>query len=280
MKSFLILGTSLIDVILESKNPIQPFACNKVIKTKCHGGSMRNVAQNLAYLYQDVTFVSKFGNDTDAIQLQSHLEKLSVMVFPLYVSNSTPYFYNIQDKENNQMYASMTDNFYLSNTDYLPSFSAQEFDYAICDIDDSSLLNNLLNTVSSKWILSSNLSQEIDYSKVEGIVLNRHEFKRYAQNTPMDVFAQKYIHKGVKWVVVTLDQDGYYYYDKKGTYHKTVSSDSLFTLGCGDAFISGLLYGLTLDISFSEALVYAQKAAEITLQHPQSTTIQIKEIIK
>lgn len=278
MKSIFILGTSLIDTLLESRTSLHEFGCNKVNMYQSHGGSMRNIAENCALLDIQVHFASKFGNDIHAIEIIKHLEDQQIYVYGPTINKPTPIFTNIFDSSRNYLYSTITDEFYYHHTDYLPTFAFDDVTFAITDNDDESLLKSLLDKIPSRWIMSSFIPQEIPLSSLEGIILNRHEVQPYLQGKSFDLLSEELTQKGLNWIIITLDKEGYYYYYNRQGIYVSNTTEGGYALGCGDAFTSGLLFGLIQNFPLELALQYAQQAASIVLKEPQTINKNIKEL--
>lgn len=95
MDDVVIVGTAVIDQIMNLRSTFIPNGCNKVDLFTNHGGSMRNVAENCANLNLVVDFISKYGNDDNALSIIDNLNKLNIGVYGPTIDVATPLFVKI-----------------------------------------------------------------------------------------------------------------------------------------------------------------------------------------
>ncbi|MEA5018404.1 MAG: carbohydrate kinase family protein [Erysipelotrichaceae bacterium] len=265
MNDIVIVGTTIIDRIMSLKSPFNEYGCNKVNITEFHGGSMRNVAENCANLALSVDFISKFGNDQYALNMIDHLNKLNVNVYGPTIDLSTPIFIKVHG-DKSLMFATTTPDFYLTIDDNIPVSALRNHRFGITDNTDPAFLSYLLkHGINTEWIVSAWIPETTFFDKITGIVLNRHEFKSHFGDVDIAKQLLSLHDQGLKWIVVTLDDEGCVYcYDSNIVWINTEKKKG-HPLGCGDAFISGLIFGLSQDWYFSIAVKFANHLAQQTL---------------
>ncbi|MGW9129044.1 PfkB family carbohydrate kinase, partial [Paenibacillus chitinolyticus] len=83
--------------------------------------------------------------------------------------------------------------------------------------------------------------------------------------------------RGVKHVIVTMGEQGIYYQSENVSEHLTpYPTEVVDVTGAGDAFVSGLLYGIVNGESFEKACRLGLAASALTLQTEQSVSPSLK----
>ena len=90
--------------------------------------------------------------------------------------------------------------------------------------------------------------------------------------------ARGLLKKGVGWIIITLDKDGALLVTLEGIRPYPALKDGDYPLGCGDAFLSGLLLGLTQGKPIEHCLQSALAAASIVLQEPVALTEKLAQL--
>ena len=274
MDDIVIVGTSIIDQVMTLKTSFNEFGCNKVNQFIDHGGSMRNIAETCGMLSLTTDFISKFGNDDHALAIISRLAKLNINVYGPTIDLPTPVFIKIEgDKE--LMFATTTPAFMLTTDDNIPISILKNHQYAITDNQNPELLSYLIkHSGQTKWIVSSYIPNQCFFNKIEGVILNQREFNNYASSGDIDNQLLKLHQEGLSWIIITLGEKGCaYLYDSK-IYYVSTPTKKGYSLGCGDAFTSGIIYGLCKSWSFHKAIKLANKLASLTLTCPNSVCLK------
>ena len=279
MNSIIVIGTSIIDQVMNLRNDFLEFGCNKVSADFYHGGSMRNVAEICSLLRLDVSFISKFGNDGNAIDLISHLEKENVMVYGPTIDLQTPIFTKINGNRE-FMFATTTPDFILNENDQIPLAVLSDQAYGITDNHNERLLDILLkHSANTKWILSSFIPNITYLKKIEGIILNEYEYHSFLKDQIEIDYLSHLFDNGLNWMIITQGSNGCTLIKERQTFHFSTQEKEGNTLGCGDAFSSGIIYGLIQKWDDEQMIAFAQKLAMITLNVSSSVNQKIKSLV-
>lgn len=276
-----VIGTVMIDQIMQARYKIGEGRCNKMNCTVAFGGAMRNVAWNLGLLHHEVHFITKMGNDMAAIEAQKDLEKNHVFVYPVPYDGPTPMFISAFDAEKELMFSTIKEDYYIDKEDLFQTVAINTCEYGITDRTDASFLRKLFDrTPQVKWILCGPVSSSQVIPHAHGMILNRYEMLSIAKDQSIDTTAQQMILSGLDWLVVTLDREGAMFYDKKGSHYYPIEEKMAYsTLGCGDAFISGFVHALSNHKSLHECMLTGLDAADIILNVPASTHPNLLQLI-
>jgi len=264
MKRTLLLGTALIDHLIYSEKPLKEDSCNKVNNSLCPGGSMRNIAYNLGHLGRPIDFLSCWGNDLFAENIQEELSGLGIKTYGPKRDLPTPIFTSINTPDNHLLISSLTADFVIDKN---YDFPYANYDLLICDIDDKELLDKIVSYKNNIRIITLGFLPTDDLKEnLEGSVLNRREFFDFFSHENHNfAFADL-----TSWLVVTLDQDGLFYsYQGEHAYLRNKKKTKTgYPVGCGDALVAGLVYQLDLGNDFLTSLSFAHDLAETAFRQP------------
>ena len=280
MNGIAVIGTSMIDLVVVGRQAFEMEHCNKAQIVRSFGGSMHNVAYNCGCLGLETHFVSKFGRDDAGLAIVNELQKKTCFVYGPVVNQSTPVFISASDPEKGLYFSSIQSEFlFHGEGEDLPYCVLGECDWGITDQIDPAFLTTLLaKTPQTRWIFSGQIPPEATLDKWEGIVLNRDEMTAYAGSVPMAQAAKALLKKGVSWIIITLDKDGALLVTLDGIRPYPAEKDGAYPLGCGDAFLSGLLLGLTQKKPIEHCLHPAFAAAAIVLQEPAALSEKLCQL--
>ncbi|MGB4984442.1 MAG: carbohydrate kinase family protein [Erysipelotrichaceae bacterium] len=277
MKNILILGTSLFDNLIYSKTPIQNQQCTKVKNYLIPGGSMFNVAHNCGLLNLPTSFYTILGNDSLSVNIQTTLINKNVNIYYKLVDQSTPIFTYIQDSEKTLKTSSITSDFHITNENEIPHDVLRHSEYLVTDNKDYELIikikkiNNKIKIISSGYIPDNN--HQYLY---EGSILNKDEFIAQNHHTNYEKHCRS---TQLKFIVITLASDGCYYYQNQISNICSATNKGIgYEIGCGDSFISGILYGIYHNYSFDQTIKLANKCANYTYNTPLNFNKEIVEI--
>lgn len=278
MKSVAVVGTIVYDQILTARESIDLKRCNKMNLNASLGGSMHNVAWNLSTLQIETHFVTKFGNDSLAMEAEMNLQKRGCFVYGTALNKPTPHFYLLQDSANHLLFCTIDEDFFFHAEDLLYCDAIRHCAYGVIDQEDTGVLKRLLtNTPQTRWIMSGSLPPNELVGQFEGIILNEKEFLTSCQESEPEEMIHQCINKGCSWMIVTRASKGATLYVRQGAYdyptHETLPDQN--SLGCGDAFISGVLYALCSDKSIQEATTLGIKASSLVMQTPSALSDSI-----
>lgn len=267
MKNILLIGTSMIDQVFSLKE-VFPNQCNKGVISIGHGGSIHNVSYNLGCLDLNPIFITKLGNDALAQEIQDSLSLQGVEVHPIILNKVTPIFQSIQ-ASNTQFFLSTSTPDFLFHEEDEVDFSLFKDSYVVTDQRDEKFLFKLMiNSSSSEWILSGFIPSKELLSYTTGIVLNEDELE-------MDAID---FSTGLKWVLITRHDGATLLTSTGKVFIPCPVVDTLNTLGAGDAFLSGLLYGLLRNLTLVDCVNIGHRASKIILQSPSATNPDLQNL--
>lgn len=280
MGKIAVLGTSLLDQVLTARSIISTKRCNKMDAVFSYGGSSRNIAWNLSVLGNEVHFVTKLGNDMHGFEIQKELEAAHVLVYPFFVERPTPIFISAIDSEKNILFSTISDDFKLNDKDLKFTLAISNCKYGITDSDDITFLRKLMEkTPEVQWILTGEVTAKSIIKKASGMIVNRHEMARMTEGASAEGLAQNLIINGLKWLVVTLDNEGAMYFDRTGSHYYPIAPKlSPNTLGCGDSFVAGFVDKLAESDDIHLAMLKGIEASALALDTPAATTLNIRRI--
>lgn len=281
MESAVILGTVVYDQILTAKDSLQENCCNKMELNEAIGGSMYNIAWNLAKLQVPVHLIAKLGNDELAIRAQSELENLGGFIYGPILDRPTPRFYLIQDDIKKEIFCTITPEFFYQPKDPLYLSAINHCTWGITDLNCAEVICELIEkTPQTRWIFSGSIPSKKILRKITGLILNEEELLQATVHQTLQDKINELLEIGLNWLIVTQGQKGAQLHVPHASYDYP-SSQSLpqaNSLGCGDAFAAGLLYSLLCGQPIKEAAKYGIMAAELTLETPASHSEKIGEL--
>jgi len=280
MKSIAVVGTIVYDQVLTARTLILPNQCNKMNLADAIGGSMHNVAWNLATLNAETHFITKLGNDELALKAYQDLDNRKCFIYGPTLPFPTPRFFIMQDPTKEEMFCTITEDFFFHQDDLTYSSAISHCSYGITDQGDEEFLNKLIqSTPKTRWILSGFVPSPTLLNQIEGIFINEWELLRDSNKATLEEAANDCLEYGCKWIAVTKGKEGATLFSNTTVnYPLSNASQSLNTLGCGDAFASGTLYGLLNDYPIEEAITYGMTAAKLLLETPAALTENIKNL--
>jgi pseudouridine kinase len=290
-----VIGAANIDLIGYPKYKLIYKDANiGTIETKL-GGVGRNIAENLARLGFEVDFLSVFGQDDFSKRLIESCDRLGIKTNnSLFLQNrNTSTFMAIMDIQNDMalalnamdIYNDIPDSFILNN---LPVINQNE-----CCILETNMPKNILELVTDKLpnirfaldavsgkkalkaktvlnkltILKCNLLEAELLSDIK--VEHKNNYKK---------LVNYFTSLGVNKVFITLGGEGIIYGDSKGFYQLKIEPiKPVNTIGAGDSFMAGLLYGETNNYNIHKMVEFASACAKITVQHKNTVHPDLNE---
>ncbi len=281
MKKVLVVGGAVIDIFAQPKGKFILRDSNPGRLRKSLGGVGRNIAENLARLNVDTTLITAIGKDDGKKLIMQNAQDVMLKLSSIPI-NQTPTYISILD-ENNDTVAAVAD---MDEIELICKEDIkkrdvifQNTDYIIIDTNlKEEVLSYIFKTYQGKEFYADVIScQKADrikpfYRYLKGIKLNLLEAKYLCGLDSEDpkVIARYFISRGVGEVYLTLGKLGALYMDKKefkkiGAHEVVVKN----TAGAGDAFLAGVLYAKVNEL---DPMIYAQRAAELTLKSEQAVS--------
>ncbi|WP_128895217.1 carbohydrate kinase [Longirhabdus pacifica] len=294
-KIVMCIGGANLDRKAYSKQKVTLHTSNPVtIKESC-GGVARNIAENLGRLGSTVMLMSGVGDDKEGKLLlqktkQHGVDVSQVWVFPTQNTGT----YTAMLDQDGEMVVSLADmDIYDALTpalfaDKWPQINATEVVFIDTNIPEDAL-QFIIERCKQEDIplyidpVSSIKAQKLphDLSGVKGMMPNLDEaevLSGISINSTEDAKqACKIMHeRGVEQVIITMGE--------KGVYCSTEHDDQLLppfstevvdVTGAGDAFASGLLYGIVQALPIIIACQLGLAASMLTLQSEQSVSPEL-----
>jgi sugar/nucleoside kinase (ribokinase family)/DNA-binding CsgD family transcriptional regulator len=269
------------DLILGTSNP--------VLSQTSFGGVIRNVAENLARLDQNVSLMSIVGNDTLGQELIAKQKKLMEVFATDYLDHETTgSYYSIIDQKGNMTvgFADMSINQHMSRSWILEHKRHIHLSsYIVTDLNVSKdAIESLLEVSKSEKIplaivgvsgpKMKHLPEDLD--GLDLLICNLDEAQAYFKTKEDDpkILLQKFLEKNISKVVITVGTKGSYYGTKNQINHQNAymipDHEVVDVTGAGDAFSSALIYGLVTNHSFDESIRYAAINSSLTIQSNHS----------
>lgn len=263
------------------------------------GGVARNIAENLSNLGLKSKLISVFGDDPGSkdmiVNCQNKGIDISDSIFLKGCQGSK--YLSVLDEEG-ELITAISDMDTLSklNVSYLKSKKHifNQSNYLICDTNPDIEVLELIAKVTDieKFIdlVSVEKSMKVvDFIGNFSIVkANRTEIQQLtslsANNiSEIEKAAKILLEKGVKYVIITLGEDGVYYCSKESKGHIKAPKTRVQNVnGAGDAFFSGFIYGFISGENLEQCCQLGICCSSITISDSQtiSNNINIKSIQK
>ncbi len=279
----LVIGAQNIDIIgsKESNFIVEDSNIGDVLVSV--GGVGRNIAGNLNRLNLDVNFLSVFGDDLFTSVLIKSLEESGIKYAESLFSTGANSYYLAMNQHNDLFVAlndmkvvkKITPSFIKSKLDYINSFevvcldnnlSKETLDYIskhattkiVIDAVSASKVHKLNDILNSIYLIKCNKLEALTLSNTTSIEHAIEYFKQYNAIT----------------VITDKDNDIHVIRQEHTTFSVETQINILNASGAGDAFISGLIYGIIKELELTEMIEVAKKCARIALK---SKTAIMKE---
>ncbi len=256
------------------------------------GGVGRNVAENLSRLHLDVSLISIFGNDYFYDFIRKHSEKLHIDLSDSIVleGQSSAVFSAILNRGNDLAVAIADMHIYdnIKPDQFMRDFpSLEKAEVVVMETNfPSSVLDYLVNRFpDKKWIadtVSGDKAKRIEavYDRLAVLKTNLIEAEiltgMSARTTDYRDMVQFFLDEGVENVFLTLDKEGVIYGNKqKIAYQPPVPGRVLNTIGAGDAFLSGVVFGFVNQFDLDKMATMGLRAAGLTVQSERVVSEEI-----
>lgn len=277
----LILGAVNIDIITDAKT-ITKEDSNLSTINMSFGGVGGNISFNMASLGVETHMLTVLSNDY-----------FTPMITKVYKDRNIELHYEIYNKNSNIYMAIMNQGemvYGFNDMDLINQFSISfiQKNHSFIDSFDTLILDNNLPIESLEYLASTyqsktiamdavsiskapklhNVLKYLDYLKV-----NREELSILSSKQEIASQLKELHQKGVKHLLVT-NKDQEILLSNKDIIHKTMpiqAKNIVNPSGCGDAFLSGFMYGIINKKDTSQCLDYAKKQAYKTLFVKEST---------
>ena len=267
-----------IDVVMGTSNPVSV--------TQSHGGVARNLAENLTRLQIPVALLSHVGDDPEGNGVLSGCQSLGIDIRMISQSKTSPTasYTALLNPKGDMVVALANMDIYEELTPdvlepYLPEMQKYPFWFLDTNLPGETL-GYLLKTSSHLRTVFVDPVSVAKSKKLQGL-LSHMDFifpsKEEAEtlsgkaiHTPADAPAagKMLCQRGAKHLLITLGESGVCHIDSTSSQHyPALPADSVCDVtGAGDAFIAGVIYGISMSLSLDESIRYGLAAAALTLE--------------
>lgn len=283
MSRIFVVGGANIDIMGSSFSKLKLFDSNPGDIKLSYGGVGRNIAENLAVLKEDVSFVSVFSIDSFGKGLYQDLSGKGIdLSYSKVVDNYSSSIYLAILDDQNDMYLGMSD------MKILDELEESLIDKVLEDInaDDLLVVDTNLNKeiieyilVRAKCRIAMDPISGSKAIKIKGLFKyldifkpNKYEAEIFSGILVKDkVSANKnidyFLNQGVKEIIISLAEDGVLVADKNERHWLTHNSvEVVNATGGGDAFLSGYIKARLGNKNLVESAKYAIGAAVSTIK--------------
>lgn len=284
-KAVLCIGGAHIDRKFTPLNRLIEHTSNPVISDMSYGGVIRNVAENLSRLDVDVSLLSVVGNDALGNQLLKDMSSLmNINQIDMLDGFRTGQYYAVLNQSGDMdiayadmsIYKEMNDKWILSKLAHLHSYAYVIADLNIQETGIHTLVDWALRH-KQKLILIGVSEPKMSYlprslKGVDLLICNVNEAMAYfKQKVSYDRLFDLWKETGVNQVIMTGGPEDIGYLDSQHQVHyfkiNPVAENLVIdTTGAGDAFSSGMIFGLLESKSLHEAMVYGEANAKLTIR--------------
>ena len=289
--SMLLIGGCNIDFIATSKDKLIKRVSNIGEVSVSNGGVMRNIAENLARLGNDVDFITAIGNDDLGKSLKAELINLGIKLYCPETNLPTGSFVAINDA-NHDLAEAICDNridevinvdFLKANKELIEKHDVILIDTNITQETIDYLFENypnkkyMMDAISPTKVLK--VKKYLD--KFYLIKCNIHEATALMGiDLANKDLTSGLLARGAQKVVVSHGSNDIYFGEdlrKIDFVHVEEVFDFVNTIGCGDALTSGIVDHVLGGKSLKESVAFGNELARVTLMSKSATTPEISK---
>lgn len=290
--SLLLIGGSNIDFIAKSDNKIIKRTSNIGSVSITDGGVMRNIAENLARLGNEIDFITAIGNDPLGISLKNKLLNLGIKVYSPETTLSTGSYVAILDEKHdlmesvcdNKINDSITIEFLKSHEDLISSHEYIGLDTNL----NQDIIDYLFKTFPNKKYIVDGISP-IKVLKIKDylnhIFLIKCNIKEARALMGIDLVEKDLVSgllaRGAQNVVVSHGSKDIYFGTnfryKIDLVHVEEIKDIENTTGCGDALTSGVIDYYLSGKKLKDAVAFGYELSRVTLMSKGATSEEISK---
>ncbi|MDF2963812.1 MAG: psuK [Paenibacillus sp.] len=299
-----VIGTVFVDCKGFSKNAYLPTGRNLGRIQFVHGGVGRNVAENLANLELNTSFVSTVDNTGLGEEIVQRLNKANIHTGHLGKVNQGMGMWLAVLDENGNLAGSISQMPQLDEFERIIQTSGKDIvkqsTHIVLELDLNEQISKSIVEISlhenkpvygipgNLDVILSNLSL---LNQLECFICNDIEAERLLgkkfENMDHAGMLRELIQfadsSGLRSMVITLGENGSIYYDsrtKEAGYQPVFPVQLVDTSGAGDAFFSGTVMGLVRGLSLKEAVVCGTKVAAWTIESQENNCPDLKNKFK
>ena len=290
--SLLLIGGSNVDFIAKSDKKIIKSASNIGSVSITDGGVMRNIAENLARLGNDIDFITAIGNDPLGNSLKENLLNLGIRVYTPDSDLATGSYVAILDGDNdlkesicdNKINDSITIQFLEEHKDLISNHKFIGIDTNL----NQDIIDYLFKTYPNKKFIVDGISP-VKVLKIKNylnqIFLIKCNIKEARSLMGIDLVEKDLVSgllaRGIENVVVSHGSKDIYFGNnhryKIDLVHVEEVKNIENTTGCGDALTSGVIDYYLSGKKLKEAVAFGYQLSKITLMAKGATSEEISK---
>ncbi|MEN8194220.1 MAG: carbohydrate kinase family protein [Bacteroidota bacterium] len=301
-KIITVVGASNVDITgFSNEKLIYQDANIGTMKTSV-GGVGRNIAENLLRLGFTINLISVFGDDPLSKYLIKSCKDIELTIEnSLFLQNASASTFLATMDENNDLavgisamdiYDQIDNEFILSR---IPIINRS--DYVVLETNMPENILQLIadNVIEAKLVLDTvsgvkalkakNILSKLYILKTNLIEAQMLSGMEVTESKDYDKLVSFFLDQGVQNVFITLGKEGVVFGNKEIIKtHKPIRTKVTNTIGAGDSFVSGLIYGDSKAYSIEEVARYGMASASINVQHdsavsPEMNLVNLAKII-
>ncbi len=280
----LIIGGTNIDIYGKTTNKLIMKDSNNGEVLFSYGGVGKNIAENLARLNLDVSFITVLGEDSFGLEINNYFKTLNIKTIIKKTNFPTPKYLAVFNEEKEFLVGvNDMDALYDLDVEFIKKINFNNYDLLVIDANlKEEVINYLVNNVKipiyAEAISSNKVMKFNPYlNKLTALKCNLLEARTLLNdfNSPIINLAKRLANKGLKEVYLTDGSQGsYLFIDGLLRFFPSVSEQIVNTSGAGDAFYSGVIYAKVYN---RPELLYGNCLASIILKSKYSNN---KELTK
>ncbi len=257
-KSVIGIGIAFMDIVITSDYSEKNHSNFSKINYEI-GGSILNIVSNC----DNSALIYKKGNDAFSNIVSDFLNSKLIKQYPINVDYPMPIFTIINQKER---YTSLTNLFEINHDTVIDYNICNQYTYGITNSENAMFINQLINNTTTKWIINSYLPLNVEYNKIEGVIMNREEAKKI--NNDPNIVLEILKEKGVNWAIITLDKDGCIYLENDEIkQYKATKNNLQSKIRTGDIFTATIINELINKQSLTTCIKIASNKVESFLSN-------------
>ena len=268
-----VIGGANIDIMATANHHFYAKDSNPGTVHKAFGGVGRNIAENLARLGHDVTFITALPKSEDGVALKRALEGLGVFVHAVETSRMPSYvaLYHAHG----ELIGAVADMASLEALDEEAIDRMKRQFAGATLIIDANLSNGALqaifrharNVFADAVSAQKALKLKPYLSKIHTLKLNRQEFEMFVKtkDNVLDETSKAFVkHEGLVQCVLSEGAKGVRLIHASHVYHRVLNHPQIVNVsGAGDALFSGIIHAT---LENKDSLLCGLALASITLE--------------
>ncbi len=293
-KSICVIGASNVDITGFTKKKLVYKDANIGSMKTSPGGVGRNIAENLHSLGMDVNLISVFGDDPLSDYIIKSCNDIGLKINDsLFVKDANAStFIAVMDEKNDlavgisamDIYDDISKEFILSKINTI-----EKADFIVLETNmPEEIINTIVTELPNKKYILDTVSGKKTLKAIS-ILSNLYILKtnlleaqmlcNIEVNTDDDLhkIVQYFLDEGVTNVFITLGKDGVIYGNKNIIEKQdAIISQVVNTIGAGDSFLAGVIYGDLLGLDVNKVAKYGMACAAINVRHDSAVSPDMK----